>query len=463
MRVVPSCHAFGRLVSSPGPFLTGVLLAWTIFFAPMFHALCFGADRSAQGDLRSGTLSAEVQLQAAALKQSAVDIAHQLVDAYPQDALTHALLGSANYNTGRSAEATKNLEKCLELNPNQADAYEILGRIAYEKAQLEEAVRLCNEALKRGPPNPDLLNQLGRAYMDLGRTEEAVATLEKAVKLPRPTSESSYLLGQARLQARQYAGAKESFQRAIALLPDHTQAFFGLYTACMRLGQTEEAARYREQFQKLEAIDRKTLTNRSAQEDTLTGLPLVRQTVARTVFGAGQVYSLHNENAKAAELFRKAAALDDENIVYRAALESSFVSRKAEVEGVKVFSQLAAEQPGSVLNHFFLGRLHARLNQFDAAERAYRTVLDSAPDWTQASRALVELYLRADQKPAEARTLAKRLVELEPTGPNYYLLGVACLKNNDRPGALEAIKQAAARSPNEPRFKQLLQQLEQAR
>src|SRR5207247_9102114 len=166
------------------------------------------------------------------------------------------------------------------------EAYEILARVAYAKGNLEETARLCQEALKRGPATPDVLNRLGRALLDLGQTEEAVHTLQQAVRLPRPTSESYYLLGQAYLQSGNHAQAKESFRRAIALLPDHTQAFFGLYTACMRLGQTEEADRYQEKFLKLEAIDRRTLTDRSAQEDTLTGLPLVRKTVARTFFGS---------------------------------------------------------------------------------------------------------------------------------------------------------------------------------
>lgn len=450
MRVVPSFDGFGGCLLARRAVVLGACLAC---------AISLGLGVAAE----PGAPSAEIQGQAAELKQSAVEAARQLAEAYPQDALTYALLGSAYYNTGRSAEAAKHLQKCLELNPNQADAYEILGRIAYEKGQLEEAIRLGNEALKRSQPTPELLNQLGRAFLDLGRTEQAAATLKKAVSLPRPISESHYLLGQAWLQAREFALAKESFQRALALLPDHTQACFGLYTACMRLGQTEEAARYREQFQKLEATDRKALTTRSAQEDTLSGLPLVRQTVARTLFGAGQIYRVHNEPAKATDLFRRSAALDADNLVYRSALEAMFVARKAEAEGIAAFEQLAAEQPGSVLNHFFLGRLHARLNQFEPAERAYRKVLQSAPDWPQASRALVELYLRADQKPAEARTLAGRLVELEPTGPNYYLLALACLKNNDQPGALDAAKQAATRSPNEPRFQQLLQQLESKR
>jgi tetratricopeptide (TPR) repeat protein len=345
------------------------------------------------------------------------------------------------------------------LSPGQAEAYEILARVAYEKGQLEDTVRLCQDALKRGPANADVLNQLGRVWMDLGRTEEAIRTLQEAVRLPKPTSQSYYLLGQAQLQSGAHAPAKESFQRAIALLPQHTQAHFGLYTACVRLGQTEEAERYRQQFVKLEAVDRGTLTDRNAEEDTLSGLALVRKTVARTFFGAGQVYRVHEQSDKAAELFRKAASLDSENLMYRATLEALYVQGKKLTEGLAAFEQLAKEQPDNRLNQLFLGRMYGRLQQIDSAERAYRKVQELTPQWPEGFRALAELYLRANVKPAEARAMARRASELEPTGPHYYLLALACVKGDDRAGALEAIQKAVALSPGEKKYEELLRQL----
>jgi tetratricopeptide (TPR) repeat protein len=455
-----------------GPLLVGVALAWSWWRrlepsqAP--HTATVQESKSAaerrliKPSAGSSVVVAHPQAEAADLKREAVAVAGQVAEAYPNDAFAYALLGSAYYNIGRSDEATKHLKRCLELRPDQAEAYEILARVAYQKGELDETARLCREALKRGPATPDVLNRLGRALMDLGQTEEAIHTLQQAVRLPKPTSESCYLLGQAYLQSGDHAQAKESFRRAIALLPDHTQAFFGLYTACMRLGQTEEAARYREQFQKLEAIDRKDLTDRSAREDTLTGLPMVRETVARTLFGAAQIYRVHEQTGKAAELFRKSAALVADNPIYRSALESFYVQRKDLAEGVRVFEQLAAEQPDNSLNYMFLGRLQGRLEHFEAAERSFQKVQELAPQWAEGYRALAELYLRANRKTDQARVLAGKVIELEPNGPHYYLLAVASLKNNDRPGALEAVKKALALNPDETKYQQLFQQLKEA-
>jgi Flp pilus assembly protein TadD len=67
--------------------------------------------------------------------------------------------------------------------------------------------------------------------------------------------------------------------------------------------------------------------------------------------------------------------------------------------------------------------------------------------------------LRANRNLPTAGALAHRAVELEPNGAHYYLLAVACSRNNDRAGALEAIEAAIQLSPEEPRYRSLLDQL----
>ena len=189
---------------------------------------------------------------------------------------------------------------------------------------------------------------------------------------------------------------------------------------------------------------------------------MVRETVARTFFGAAQIYRVHEQIGKAAELFRKSAALDADNPVYRSALEAFYVQRKEPAEGVKVFVQLAADQPENSLNYMFLGRLHGRLEHFEAAERCFQKVQELAPQSAEGYRALAELYLRANRKTDQARVLARRVIELEPSSSHYYFLALACLKNNDRAGALEAMNQAVALSPGETKYQELLQQLKEA-
>ncbi|MCP5517799.1 MAG: tetratricopeptide repeat protein [Verrucomicrobiales bacterium] len=400
--------------------------------------------------------------QAENLKLEAVSAATAVVAEYPETAISYALLGSAHFNVGRSREAAQDLQRCLELDPRQVEAYEILARIACEKGELEEAVRRCEEGLKQGPGFPELLRRLGRARLDLGDSAEAVRAFEQAVRLAPQDSETHYLLGQACLQAGHPDRARHSFERAIALTPEHTQAYFGLFTACSRLRLTEEAGRYRQRFLELEAADRRTLTDRTTQEDTLSGLPMVRQTVARTLFGAGQIHQFHQRPEKAAPLFLRAAFLAPDNAAARTALEALYLKQQQPEAALEAFEKLAADQPENALNHLFLGRLHNRLGRFSDAAQAYRKLQELAPDRPEGYQTLAELYLRTDREPVAARAAAQKLVELQPTAPNYYLLGFACVKNNDRSGAIAAMEQAVALSPDNPGFREFLQRLKSA-
>ena len=406
--------------------------------------------------------STDAPSAAAVLKNEALAIAKEVAAAYPGDALSAALLGSAFYNTGQSAQAIVHLRRCLELNPSQIEAYEILARMAYERGEPEVSAKHCREALKRDPSNLEILNRLGRALLDLGEATEAIQQLREAARLHKSSAETHYLLGQALLQAGNAAEAKSSFLSAVALMPDHTQAAFGLFTACVRLGQKEESARFRERFQSLEASDRRALADRNSDQEVLTGLPLVRSTVARTLFGAGQIYQAHRRDAEAGRLFFRAAFLDPEPPPYRAALEASFLRRQSVAEGIGAFEKLTAEQPGNPWNHLFRGRLHARLQQIDEASQAFQKVQALAPQWPEGYRAMAELYLRARRHTDEALKLARKAVELSPIATHYHLLAAICAETGDRKGALDAMEKAVALEPNQAKYREFQRKLQES-
>lgn len=423
------------------------------------------ADSGQEPFAPTGPPPAEVvpdpQFEAATLKREALTVASQVAAAYPDDALGAALLGSAYFNTGRSSDAMVHLRRCLELNPGLVDAYEILARMAYERGDPEEAARLCRTAIEQGPPSPEILLRLGRSLMDLGETDEAIAHLRRATGLPLATAESQYLLGQALLQSGKPAEAKTAFLAAVRSVPDHTQAVFGLYTASQRLGQADEAGRFRERFQNLEAKDRLALKDRSTDEAMLSGLPLVRKTVAQTLFGAAQLHRARRHEEAAGPLFFRAALLDPDPPAYRAALEAHFLRRQALAEGVAAFEKLAAAQPTQPFNPLVLGRLHHRLQHVDTAERCFRTVQTLAPEWSEGYRALAELYLRAGRRTPDAVSLARKAAALAPTATHFHLLAAICAENGDRPAALQAIQRAVDLEPSQAKYREFQKKLQE--
>ena len=447
--------------------ITATLLG-IIFVYPSITSLCFSTSiclgqNAAQPPIalfNPETRSEESE--ATQLKAHAVAMAKSIAAEYPENALIHILLGSAFFNTGQTDMAATHLRKCLALDNSILEAHEILTRIAYEKGNPEEALRLCFEARNRGLSSPKLLNRLARAQLDLGQAEKSIQTLLEATKVSHPLAESFYLLGQARMQARDYLEAKESFIQTTELIPDHTQAYFGLFTACQRLGQMEEAMEFRNTFVRLESIDRKDLNDRSSQTESLSGIAAVRETTARTLFGAGQIHQSQGAYTAAADLFYQSAALAKEDLKSRAALEAIHVQNKKLAEGAAAFERLASNQPENALNHFFLGRLKTRLGNSIEAESSYQKTLSLAPTWAAGHHALAELYMLTNQHLDQAEKLARRAVELEPNHVRYYLLSAACIKNRHLQEALKAINQALTITPDDAKYQKLRNQLEKA-
>lgn len=396
------------------------------------------------------------------LKELAIQAATKVANKYSESPMSHVLLGSAHYNIGQSDEAILHLTKSLTMQPDLIEPRIMLAKIAYDKGDPEESVRVCQEAMKHGKPHPEILNRLGQAQMDLGKTEEAIAALKNAVVLAFISPESWYLLGQAHMQARQFDLAKTAFLNAIRINPKHTQAHFGLFTSCQRLGETEEAMKYRELFVQHEAEDRKALAERSAEKENLSGMEMLKDVSARTFFGAAQMHFANGDSEEAAKLFYQSADLDQESQEYRLALETLYVSTQQLEEGKKAFDRLSKTAPTNPLNHYFLGRLATRSKQLDEAEKHYKRARFLWPDWAAAYHALAELYMIGNRNYEEAVQMAAKAVMLEPNAARYYLLSAACIKTRNLEGALNAIRRAVELKPEDQRYQGLLKQLEQA-
>ncbi|MDG1891621.1 MAG: tetratricopeptide repeat protein, partial [Verrucomicrobiota bacterium] len=387
----------------------------------------------------SSTNQASSKNASSILKERALAEAEHLSKAYPSDPMTHALLGSAYYNIGRPDEASKHLKRSLELRPNMPEILSMLAKIAYERGDPRETVRLCEQITKGGRVSGECLNRLGRAQMDLGDTDKAIQTLKQSNQLTGASPESSYLLGQAYLQSRKMALAKQHFLRTVELVRDHTQAFFGLFTASQRLGQSEDAERYRLQFQRLEAMDRDQLVLENHSDENLSGLEDVRKTTAKTLFGAAQIHQANGSFPQASKLFFAAASYDSDSIAFRTSLESLHVRSGDVTAGVDVFQRLQSEDPSNPLNHLFLGRLQTRLKKADQAAKHYKEVQRLAPGWAEGYRALAELYLITRRDTESTIALIRRAVSLEANGANYYLLAIALQRKGNIAEAKEAV------------------------
>jgi len=88
-----------------------------------------------------------------------------------------------------------------------------------------------------------LLRVLGEAYFHLARYEEAEDLLGRAILLENPDTRSLNLLGLARFQVSDFEGAREVFQRSLALDAEQPQ----VEEALTRVTEAERGAQSRQE------------------------------------------------------------------------------------------------------------------------------------------------------------------------------------------------------------------------
>lgn len=109
------------------------------------------------------------------------------------------------------ADAKKEFEAELAIDPNNAGAEYVLGEIAREQDQWQEAIRHFGKAVQLDGNFADALIGLGRALADGGRPADAIQPLERAVKLQPDNPAAHYHLAIALRRAGEKDRADKEF------------------------------------------------------------------------------------------------------------------------------------------------------------------------------------------------------------------------------------------------------------
>jgi len=115
------------------------------------------------------------------------------------------------------AEAVKELEQELALDPTNATASYELGEIHRRAGDVEEARKLFEAAVEHYPDFEQAQLALGRVLLTAGKPEPALAHLRKAIALDPEDAVSYYLLSRAHQALGDAAGQQEALAKFQAL------------------------------------------------------------------------------------------------------------------------------------------------------------------------------------------------------------------------------------------------------
>jgi len=397
-------------------------------------------------------LAPDLHPQYRALLEESAGVASELVESFPTDVWAVAALARLHNLAHDEAAEVECWQRCLELQDDFTPAYRHLALRAMDLQEDARAERLLREALSRDPSDAEFAGLLAESLLSQGRLEESIDVLERHVAAQPASPATCLLLGQLYLQAKENEKAKVQFERAVASDPESMRAFHGLATACARLGERAEAERYRAKFDALKAEEDRAV---HGTKEVLSDEYIVPRCAAEILGIAGKVYLAHGRLEPAEEHLRRAAELDPANTECREALAGLYDRAGRLKEAARMVKELRDLEPWNLAHRRNLGILEARRDDPEAAEATFRELCAIAPNRAVGYAGLAELSLRADMTLPEADKVAATAVRLEPTAWHYFILAAVREKEGDQAGARQALEQAVALDPQNPRYKAL--------
>ena len=105
------------------------------------------------------------------------------LDCTSRNAVAHTGLGKVYQSQGRIAEAVKQYQLAIEINPVHLQAHNNLGAILFQQGRLDEAIKHYQAAVRANPNYAKAHGNLGSCYYRQGKVNEAIAEYRLALKI----------------------------------------------------------------------------------------------------------------------------------------------------------------------------------------------------------------------------------------------------------------------------------------
>ena len=163
----------------------------------------------------------------------------------------HFLRAQQDERVGEIASARRHYQQAVTgALLGRAAIYVAIARLAQVEGDGTAAVDALRSAVRLNPNDPYLHKELAAAHASQGRVDGAFCELMAALLIEPGDAHAHATIGQLFLDAERYGDAVRAFTTALELRPDAFEVRYGLATALARLGNSIEAARQFEQFER---------------------------------------------------------------------------------------------------------------------------------------------------------------------------------------------------------------------
>ncbi len=282
------------------------------------------------------------------------------------------------------------LRDVTKADPKNVAARAVLARAYFGRAQMKEAEAELRQLLELAPKLPEPNFQLAQILLAQGKEEEAANYLRAALRGNPAHVGSNVLLARYLASKGQREQAMPLLQTALSVNPNLPDAQFLLANLYAQSGRLPEALSLAKDLQRVEA--------KSARPWVLTGAVLVAQQNPRGAIdsfekalkidvnsveahrGLGQAYRLLGQNDRAEPSFRRALALNGNDVTSLndlAWILSEIKKKPDEALPLAMKAERLAPQLAWVIDT--LGWIHYRRQSYADAEKILTQAAERAP------------------------------------------------------------------------------------
>jgi tetratricopeptide (TPR) repeat protein len=241
-----------------------------------------------------------VRLEGEDVDREGRELADRLVTELPDVARAQTVSGRLCALFGAPAEALVRWEKSVAIDPAQAEAWLGLAELAHTEGDYPRVID-CLDRLAASDA-PLARKQLAMRVESLVRMGEARRALDDLDALGDPAALPAWALvlrGEALVQLGDHARAADSYRLAVDDPQQASVARYGLARCLARLGRTEEAAREREAYARIEEANLRAFDEQQ------------RKLEARVPDDSAKVRVLAGYHTEVGSLFAKRNRFDD--------------------------------------------------------------------------------------------------------------------------------------------------------
>ena len=350
----------------------------------------------------------------------AVSSLRAAIDARPDWAQAHFVLGTALALQGERTASRSELARALEIDASLREAHRVLAQVHAGLGEHEYAVEEGRRFLRERPDAIETRILVAQSLVLLRKADEALQELEM-IPADQRGAEVAFAFGRIHMGQGDFEQARTELERADAASPNHPDILRSL----LQLDRREN--RFPESLARIDAA--------SAASPEDAKLQRLRGVVA--------LMSGDGEAAEAA--FKKAIELDPSDVGSYEQLARHYAKTGRLQETIETYQKALEVRPDAAQIHHFLGVLYEYGGQREKAIESYEAAVRNKPDMAEAKNNLAYLFAEAGENLDRALDLAQEAKALLPDNVNAAdTLGWVLYKRGVPSAAISYLKEAEA-------------------